>query len=272
MSRCLATCALVLHLVCRSAAAAVAVDHLYQAQAIVTGQREETRSVGLARALGDVLAKVSGDPRLIGDPRVAAMAAQADTYVGSFRYHDRMAGIPVHDEQGTRDRPYDLIVDFDPARIDAALRSLGHTPWTATRPQLVVFLLVRPGPGPYLLASDGARGRDQRESLEAAAERFGLPLRLPSGAALDAAGLTPETLPSAALARLDALARAAGGDLALAGSLAWSDEALGWIAEWRLAANGEAHRWGDRGINFDQAFRRAVGGAARILSGNGEPD
>ena len=72
-------------------------------------------------------------------------------------------------------------------------------------------------------------------------------------------------------ARLDALATATGGDLALVGTLTWSDEALGWISEWRLAANGEVHRWGDRGGNFDQAFRRAVGGAAQILSGNGDP-
>jgi hypothetical protein len=275
MSRRLGTSVLVLHLAalpapCRGAAAATLVDHLYQARAIVTGQREDTRSVGLAKALGDVLAKVSGDPRLIGDPRVAAMAA--DTFVDSFRYHDRMEGIPVHDEQGTRDRPYDLIVDFDPARIDAALRSLGHTPWTATRPQLVVFLRVTTGTGPYMLASDGTRGRDQRESLEAAAERFGVPLLLPSGAALGAGGLTIETLPAAQPSRLDALARAAGGDLALAGSLDWSDQALGWISAWRLAAGGEVHRWGDRGGNFDQAFRRAAGGAAQILSGNGKPD
>src|ERR671933_505638 len=92
------------------------------------------------------------------------------------RYRDLLGGVPVHDEQGTRDRPYELTADFDPARIDAALRSLGRAPWTAARPRLVVFLRVRTGTGPYVLASDGARGRDQRESLADAAYRFGVPL------------------------------------------------------------------------------------------------
>jgi uncharacterized protein len=32
------------------------------------------------------------------------MAGQAGTFVADFDYHDRMGGIPVHDEQGTRDR------------------------------------------------------------------------------------------------------------------------------------------------------------------------
>ena len=48
----------------------------------------------------------------------------------------------------------------------------------------------------------------------------------------------------------------AGGDLALAGSLVWSDEAMGWVADWRLAASGGDHRWGERGVGFDEAFRR----------------
>ena len=33
----------------------------------------------------------------------------------------------MHDEQGTRDRPYDLIADFYPDRIDAVLRSLASS-------------------------------------------------------------------------------------------------------------------------------------------------
>jgi hypothetical protein len=33
---------------------------------------------------------------------------------------------------------------------------------------------------------------------------------------------------------------------------------------------GQLHRWQFRGVTFDEAFRRALGGAAQILSGNGE--
>jgi hypothetical protein len=104
-------------------AAAGTVDDLYRAQTIVTGQGGQDRPRGFAECLEQVLVKVSGDPRLIGDPRVVAMAKQAGTFVADFGYRDRMAGIPIHDEQGSRDRPYDLTVSFDPAKIDAALRA-----------------------------------------------------------------------------------------------------------------------------------------------------
>ncbi len=262
----LAHLTVLLMLACGSAAA-----DLYGAQAIVTGEGEENRKVGFARALEQVLVKVSGDPRLAGEPAVAAMAEEAGTFVAKFRYRDRMAGIPVHDEQGTRDRPFDLTVDFIPEKIDAALRSLGREPWTAPRPRIVVFLGVQNGPTAYTLAGDGGPGRDLREALAAEAGRLGVPALLPDQAALAATGLSLEALPAADLAALDGIAKSAGGDVALAGSLVWSDAALGWIADWRLAWHGKTYRWQIGGVSFDAAFRSGLGGAAQILAGHGPP-
>jgi len=38
-----------------------------------------------------------------------------------------------------------------------------------------------------------------------------------------------------------------------------------------MAWQGRPHRWRFRSVTFDEAFRRAIGGAAQILSGNGDP-
>jgi hypothetical protein len=252
------------------AATAAEIEDLYQGQTIVTGEREETRAPGIAECLEDVLVKVSGDPRLIGDPRVTEMAKQAGTMVSEFRYHDRMSGIPQHDEQGTRDRPYDLIVRFEPAKIDDALRSLGRVPWSASRPRVVVFLGMRNMVSSYMLADDGDRTLE-REALAAAAARRGVPLILPSQAALDQAGLRFETLPATDLSRFDAAAQAIGGDLALVGHMAWSDAAMSWVADWRLRSADATYQWQVRSVTFDDGFRKAFGGAAQILSGNGQP-
>jgi hypothetical protein len=259
-----------LTLSCATAAAGT-VDDLYRARTIVTGQGEASRRLGFAECLEQVLVKVSGDPRLAGDPGVAALAGQADAFVADFHYRDRMAGIPVHDEQGTRDRPYDLTLSFHPAKIDAALRSLGRDPWRAPRPGLVVLLGVRLGTTTYILASDGDRGRDQREALAAAAGRFGMPIALPDQAALSEAGLSYQKLAAAEPSSLAAIARTTGGDLPLIGTMVWSEEALGWIADWRLGAQGKSYRWRIRGVSFDDAFRNAMAGAAQILSGHGQP-
>jgi uncharacterized protein len=62
-----------------------------------------------------------------------------------------------------------------------------------------------------------------------------------------------------------------GGEAALIGRLVWDDRELGWVTQWRIDWHGRTHRWQVRGTNFDEAFRRGIGGAAQILSGNGDP-
>jgi hypothetical protein len=108
-----------------------------------------------------------------------------------------------------------------------------------------------------------------REALAAAAEKFGMTFVLPSQAALAEAGRLLDMLPAADFAAFSATAKSAGGNVAMAGSLVWSDEALGWVADWRLDARGESRRWGISGVSFDAAFRTAAAGAAQILSGHG---
>jgi uncharacterized protein len=257
-------------LFCIAAASAPSADELYEAQAIVTGQREPERLRALPDCLEDVLVKVSGDPRLMGDRRLLPLKANAAEYVLSFRYHDRMSGIPVHDEQGTRDRPYDLTVSFEPAKIDAALRSLGLEPWTGPRPRLALFVGVQNGPVPYVLASDGERGLEQRLSLQAAAQKRGMSILLPSSSVLSAAGVRFDRLSAIDLERWRALGKDVGGDTTLIGTMFWIEQEFGWRADWRLVWQGD-HRWQIRGVSFDAAFRNAMEGSARILSGHGEP-
>ena len=98
--------------------------NLYQSTAIVTGTDMRSRPTGFAQCLRNVLVKVSGEPKLIKDARVAELGRHADAFVVSFSYVDVMAGIPIHDDQGTYDRPHYLTVKFDPALIDHALADL----------------------------------------------------------------------------------------------------------------------------------------------------
>jgi hypothetical protein len=249
-------------------------DSLYEARAIVTGRGEANRPAGFALCLEDVLVKLSGDPRLINDPKARELGAHAGTFVSDFRYRDLLEGKPIHDEQGTYDRPHYLTTAFDAAKIDAALRSLGREPWLATRPRVVVFLGVEGLTTKFVLSRDGDQDRsaDMREAFAAASEKIAVPIVFAGQSELAAAGLTVETLSATSLPSLATTARASGGDVALAGSMVFSDEALGWIARWRFERRDQVHAWQVRGVNFDEAFRNGLRGVAQVLSGNGEPD
>jgi hypothetical protein len=179
--------------------------------------------------------------------------------------------MPIHDEQGTRDRPFDLFCVFNRTGVDALLASLHEKPWTAPRPRLAVFLGVHHGPQTYVLARDGAQGQDQRASLRQEAEKRGMPVVLPDAAQIAALHLSASGLARSGPRHPEAAAKAAGGDLALSGSLIWSDKILGWVCRWRLYGPRRSWTWRVRGVSFDEAFRSGVGGAELILSGHPPP-
>ncbi|MDH2386364.1 DUF2066 domain-containing protein [Bradyrhizobium sp. CER78] len=258
-------------LTCCGIAMAAADDSLYRAQTVVTGQGEPNRIIGFGACLEDVLIKVSGQPMLASDRRLAGYKSKAKELVSSYDYHDQYAGKPHHDEQGTRDRPYDLTVAFDETKIDGILGKLGLRPWRSQRPVLGVFVEMLHGPKDYIVTSDGTQSDLQRDALAAAAVKRGMRFVLPDTAALTSAGVTVAELLKMPPAKLNSIVAPQGGEATLVGQLVWDDKDLGWATQWRMAWHGRDYKWQFRGVTFDEAFRRGVGGAAQVLSGNGDP-
>ncbi|WP_407150955.1 DUF2066 domain-containing protein [Bradyrhizobium sp. ORS 86] len=255
---------------CGGARAQVAND-LYRAQTVVTGQGEPNRIIGFGACLEDVLIKVSGQQALAGDKRLAAYKSKAKEFVSDFSYHDQYAGKPHHDEQGTRDRPFDLTVTFDEQKIDGLLTTLGLKPWKAQRPMLGVFVEMQQGPKDYIVTADGTQADLQRDALSAAADKRGMRFVLPSAAALAASNITAAGLNKVPSEKLTSVVASQGGEAALVGRLVWNDNDLGWATQWRIDWHGKSYTWQMRGVTFDEAFRRGIGGAAQALSGNGNP-
>jgi hypothetical protein len=182
-----------------------------------------------------------------------------------------MSGIPIHDEQGTHDRPFDLTCEFSQEKVNGVLDSLGIEPWTTPRPSIALFVSVRNGPAAFVLAADDRDSAIMREAFADAAGAVAIPILFPTKKDLRQIGLDAGTLPRTGLPVLDAFAGEMGGGRALAGSIVWSDRELGWIAEWRFFDGTGTAIWQVRGVSFDKAFRSAIRGAAQILSGNGDP-
>jgi hypothetical protein len=254
---------------CAGTMAAAGAD-LYRAKVTVTGQGEANRIIGFAACLEDVLIKASGAQKLSGDRRLTAYKSKAKDFVRTFSYRDQFAGKPIRDEQGTRDRPYDLTVEFEESRIDDILKVLGLKPWLSHRPRLAVFVEMEQGPRNYIVTADGARSDLQRDAMLAAADRRGMGIVLPSTAALAKSNVSGAELRTAPFPALAPVAAELAGEVVLVGRLVWDDRELGWATQWQMDWRGRTHRWQVRGVTFDEAFRRGIGGAAQILSGNGD--
>jgi len=255
---------------CAVAMAAAGTD-LYRTKVTVTGQGEANRVTGFAAGLEDVLIKASGAQKLSGDRRLAAYKAKARDYVRSFSYRDQFFGKPIRDEQGTRDRPFDLTVEFEESRIDDLLKTLGLKPWLSHRPRLAVFVEMEQGAKNYIVTTDGSQSDLQRDALLAAADKRGMDIVLPGTAALAKSNISGAEPRAPSFPALTPLATELGGEVVLVGRLVWDDRDLGWATQWQMDWRGQTHRWQMRGVTFDETFRRGIGGAAQILSGNGDP-
>ena len=252
-------------------ASASPVAALYQARTIVTGRRPETTIPGMVRCLAQVLVRVSGDPRLAQAPGLERFSKDPQAPVKTHSYRDLYAFRPIKDEQGTRDRPYEMTVEYDPAKIDAILASLDSKPWLGDRPRLVVFLGVHHIGSTFMLNTMIDQGELMRQSFQDAAWSAAMEVVIPAPETVAKAGLTVDGLPVLNLDQLLGYVDRKVGQIPLVGMLDWSKPLLAWKARWRLDVAGQEHRWGIEGVNFDAAFRNGVGGAAQILSGNGEP-
>lgn len=232
------------------AAPAAAGSDLYTARVIVTGTDLRSRPAGLLTALGDVLAKLTGRAAIREDPRLQAI--DPTPMLRAIAYLDRQSDIPMHDEQGTRDRPYDLVARFNPASIDQLLQQWGIPRWTADRPEIRATIEIQPRRGePFQLAADTVADERHRAALLAAAGRAGLTVILPTRI-----GPPLHPPPNA---------------VALEGTLVWSDADYGWVGTWSMTHGNQRPRWQHRGGGFDEAYRAAMTGAALILSGAEPP-
>ena len=242
------------------------IDPMYRADAIVTGTDMRQRPWGFAQTLREVLVKSSGDPRLEEDPRTAQLALHADRFVACFEYSDLMAAVPLHDDQGTSDRPHKLTVDFVPADIDALLARFGDKPWRGERPVVVPVLLVHGRkPPPYVLSAEIPAGAEQRGSFATAAAQFGMEVRIPSDAELLVWGASLGHFPSEP-------PPGSAGEAIVVGQLDWSETLPGWIGRWRMRWHGADYSWGISGVNYDAAFRNIIRGLMFAASGVGLPD
>ncbi|MGE0152710.1 MAG: DUF2066 domain-containing protein [Reyranellaceae bacterium] len=231
-------------------ARAVEIENLYGGQAIVAGMFEPERTRGLRQVLLDVLVKVSAEPKLIDDPRVQPLLDRAKDFMTSYEYEDRMKGTPVRDEQGTRDRPHDLRIKFDPAKIDAALAELGLKSWTSDRPILLAWITIEYPGRKFILRKDGQDGLGQKQALEAAAIRRGMKILVGEDFTI-----------------YPPLSTKPDETYILKGTLRWQPDKVSWHTNWQLTNLQKERSWSVDSPSFDEAFRNGVGEAAATLAG-----
>lgn len=230
---------------------------LYQAEVTVRGQGDAERQAGFARALAEVLAKVTGDRQAASRPGVADAIRNAGRYVEGFDYRQDQGVSPT---TGAPTYNTILVVRFDRDAVEGVTAALGLPVWPSPRPKPVLWLAIDDGSGPRLVAL--AQADAARSVLDRAIER-GYRLGLPTGSAAEQAAVGAIWRgDAAAIARLSARYNP---PMQLVGKL--YREGGGWAADWIFVDDGEVlDRWSSSDRNALRAMAAGADGAADALA------
>lgn len=156
------------------------VQDLYSARVPVENQGETALAAGAARALSEVLVKVTGSLEVVRNPAIAAAVDDARAHVQQYGFSR---------EPGA-EQPLQARFEFDPQFVTSLVVEAGVPLWTANRPPVLVWLVVEDGTGRYLV--NDATAQEVTRHLRQAFSRRGVPVQLPLLDLADTAALSPD--------------------------------------------------------------------------------
>lgn len=190
------------------------VSNLYQVREPVNGQSPDERTRATQAAVDTLVLRLTGDAKAVQGSAIAALRKDPQQIISQYGY-----------EAGP---PETLLVDFDPATTERALRDAGLSIWGSNRPSILGWWLNDSVEGANLVGD----GQAAAEPLRRAAQHRGLPLRLPL-ADLGEQGIgNAKTLEATDPAPLKEASERYGADAILA--VHAKEDAGQWQGKWRL--------------------------------------
>ena len=229
---------------------------VYEAEVPVNGQTENERRSAFARALLQVLGKISGDRNASARPGFGRELRRAEEYVQTYDYRQDQSVSPT---TGATRFTTMLVVRFDSDRVDEMVSALGLPIWPQPRPKPVLWLAIDDGKGPRLVGV--GQSNAARSILDKAVER-GYRLGLPSGTAAEQAAVGAIWRgDTATVARISARYAP---PMQLLGKL--YRKGSGWKADWVFVDDGRVlSRWSTENADARRAMAGGAEGAADAL-------
>ncbi|MDJ0806968.1 MAG: DUF2066 domain-containing protein [Gammaproteobacteria bacterium] len=154
------------------------VTDLYVAEVPVTGQGDKARRVGITKAFGMVLVKVTGERRLPLRGELNKLVTRANSYVQQYSYRFLNASEADTDADAETAGPDRLLkVRFDEQAVNRQLRQHGIPVWGSSRPTTLIWLGIEQQGRRTLYRWESAQGLSA--VLRQTARARGLPVVFP---------------------------------------------------------------------------------------------
>ncbi|PRH83426.1 DUF2066 domain-containing protein [Arenimonas caeni] len=234
---------------------------LYTGESELMGQGAGERRAATARALAQVVVKLTGEPLASANPVVRRALSNAAAFVLAEQTGEEpvdqhgntaIGGVPVYKTS--------LQVQFDPNKVDALIAGAGLPYWGAERPRPLLWLAIDDGRGPRLVSSQQL---NVVKPLAGRGTERGLSFALPAGSSVEQAAV--QTIWSRNPGQMQALSERYGAGTQLLGRL--FREGQGWTADWVLSRGGEElSRWSFSDPSPQRALASGADGAADAIA------
>ena len=233
---------------------------LYQGQVTLISQGAGERRAATARALAQVMVKLTGNPQAASHPVVRRAMANAQSYVSTSdssessdqQGNTAIGGVPVYRTT--------MNFAFEPNGIDALVAAAGLEYWGGNRPRPLLWLAIDDGRGARLVNAQ------QLAVVKPLADRGlerGLRFGMPAGSAVEQAAV--QTIWSQAAPQMLPLTARYGGQVQLLGKVYRAGG--GWTADWLLSdGDKELSRWSFTDPSPQRAIASGADGAADAIA------
>lgn len=234
---------------------------LYTGESELLSQSAGERRAATARALAQVLVKLTGEPLASANPVVRRALPKAASFVMDERTAEGVSdqqgntaigGVPVYKTS--------LQVQFDPNKVDALIVGAGLPYWGPDRPSPILWLAIDDGRGARLV---NASQINVVKPLATRGTERGLSFGLPAGSAVEQAAV--DTIWARNPGPMAALTERYGHQTQLLGRL--FREGQGWTADWVLTSgDSELSRWSFSDPSAQRALASGADGAADAIA------
>lgn len=169
-----------------SAASAGQKVDIYRADTLVKSQSESERNAAARATFGEVIVRVSGQRSALDHPAIKAALPKAQNYLFGFSYKSSTEKITV---DGKTFPAVGLQLNYEPQAIEQLLRESQLPFWPATRPKVLVWLVVKDPIGLRLVPEV-----TDLQAMQMQAQYRGLPLSFPKMDLEDSLSLTVDDL------------------------------------------------------------------------------
>lgn len=239
---------------------AVIVSGLYEAEVPVPDQSAKSYKLGLARAMIEVLVKLTGDRNVQGRQVTNVLAEQPEKYVQQYKYRDK----PVfRDNQLSLEQQLYLWVSFSPDALDSALREYGVPLWGKVRPSTLVWLVVEDNGERNFIGLEDEQG--YTALMDNYAQSRGLVLTHPLLDSQDRELLQPADIWGGFMGPVEQASARYSPDAILTGSVE-HPVPDSWTGHWSASIAGEIRAWDTQGEQVAAVLQQGIDALTDLLA------